>query len=288
MDLPFVARVALIAVFTASGAYCLLRCARWFPLRRIALRADQPCADQQSRADQSRADQSRADRLGVDQSRADRPGVDQSRADQFRADLSRADRPGADQPGVDQACAASADPGCHDGAAGHGRTSDVAQVAMSVAMVAMLATGFGGDRWGVQVTVFAVAGTWFLTRALPTVSSAASAGAIRTRFAGAGAVSVDARTGWVNHAVMMVGTAWMSFAMSRASPMDMAGSATVGASTVTSLALAGYLVIAAIWWGRRSLVTAGSGGFFGVTGATTCHAVTSAAMAAVFVLGAHA
>ena len=68
MDLPIVVRAVLIAVFAASGVYCLLRCLRW-----------------------------------------------------------------------------SRVPACGDGHA-HGRASDLAQVAMSGAMVAMLVTGFGGDR----------------------------------------------------------------------------------------------------------------------------------------------
>jgi len=192
MDLPIVARAALIVVFATSGVYCLLRCVRW-----------------------------------------------------------------------------SRRPSCHAGGSAHdthGRVSDLTQVAMSGAMVAMLATGFSGDRWGVQLTVFGVAAGWFLTRALPRVGR-------------------QARTGLVNHAVMMGGMCWMSFTMTSASSMDMPGmTAAVGPSAVTSLAIAGYLVAAAVWWGRRSLVAARTGGLFGVTGVTTCHAVTSAAMAALLVL----
>ena len=190
MDLPIVARAALIVVFATSGVYCLLRCALWSRTR---------------------------------------------------------------------ACGAA-----------HGRMSDIFQVAMSAAMVAMLATGFGGDRWGVQLTVFGVATGWFLTRALPRVGR-------------------EARTGLVNHAVMMGGMFWMTFTMARSGHMGMPGAATavVGSSAIVGAGIAGYLAVASVWWGRRSLVTAGSGGLFGVTGATTCHAVTSAAMAAFFILRIH-
>jgi hypothetical protein len=156
----------------------------------------------------------------------------------------------------------------------HGWESDLAQVAMSGAMVAMLVTGFGGDRWGVQLTLFAVAAGRFLTRALPRVGR-------------------EGRTGLVHHAVMMGGMVWMSLRMTRPAPMTMSAMTTsamttaVGPSTVATVAIAGYLTVAAVWWGRRSLAVAGVGGLFGTAGATTCHAVTSAAMAVLFVLSVH-
>jgi hypothetical protein len=134
--------------------------------------------------------------------------------------------------------------------------SDVAHVVMSAAMIVMLWTGAGGDPWGVQLTVFAVAAGGFLVRAVSQ----------RHRVSRRGA-----RLGLLHQAVMMAGMVWMirsmsapagaamSSAASRMSVPGMTASTHNGmteaalSSTATTLAVAGYLAVAALWWVDRCL-----------------------------------
>lgn len=188
------------------------------------------------------------------------------------------------------------------------RLSDLAHAAMSAVMIAMLWTGVGGDPWGVQLTVFAVAAGWFFTRALDPGCRL-----------GRDSHRRDARLGLLHEAVMMAAMFWMILAMSvpadaaasaTRSGMSMPGAATGShggsassalPATTATLALAGYLAVAALWWVSRYRVaaagsalgcrtagpaeTAGSGDgrartrvFFGAVGNAACHALMATAM----------
>ncbi len=141
--------------------------------------------------------------------------------------------------------------------------TDALGVATSAAMVAMLWTVPLGDRWGVQLAVFATAAGWYLVRA-------ARAG---TR--------PGARPGLVHQGAGMAAMLWM-LATAHAGTAPMHGSATTGPA---GAAVAAYLALAALWWARSALATpvgvaAVPAVLFGPRGGATCQAVMAAAMCA--------
>jgi hypothetical protein len=128
---------------------------------------------------------------------------------------------------------------------------------MSAVMIAMLCTREHGDRWGLQLSVFALATGWFLVRALDSGHRPGRAGPPR-----------GTRLGLLHQAVAMAAMFWMILSMSHpagpASPagmrMSMPGmaaghvdplSAPALPATTTTLVLAGYLAVATVWWVGR-------------------------------------
>jgi Domain of unknown function (DUF5134) len=123
---------------------------------------------------------------------------------------------------------------------------------MSLAMIAMLWGLSRGDRWGAQTAVFGVAAGWYLVRA--------ASGAHPRRH----------RVGLAHQGVAMAAMFWMLLAISGTAPaagmampgMDMTGGSQVaGAGRGITIAFAGYLAVATLWWLRTGvgLVLTGGG-----------------------------
>jgi hypothetical protein len=177
------------------------------------------------------------------------------------------------------------------------RLSDLAHVAMNTSMITMLWTWWGGDRWGLQLTFFALAMGWFLVRAVDPGSRSAQA-----------IGHCGPRLGMVHQGVAMAAMLWMILSMpapggpgASRSAMSM-GAPEMGAhhvgplspsalpATVTTLGLAGYLAVAAIWWAGRYRAatvgppTANAAMVFGIAGDAACQALMTAAMSLTLVI----
>ena len=152
-------------------------------------------------------------------------------------------------------CLLSCAPGHrHDAAR---RLSDVAHVGMSAAMVAMLWGATRGDRWGLQLTAFALAAGWFATRAVHP------------------ATRVPSRAALAHQGVGMAAMCWMLLPR----PDAMPGMSMAGAPTAVPLALAGYLALAAVWWATRPRLATGPTTTAAVpVGDAACHALMAAGM----------
>ncbi len=145
--------------------------------------------------------------------------------------------------------------------------SDAAHLAMSAAMIAMLWALTRGDPWGVQMAIFAVATGWYLVRAADArhdtrhrlglahqgVAMAAMFWMYGQMMAPGGAMRMPGMT--------MSGTAMTGTGMA---DMGMQGTATSGtghsfwplAGPWVTVAFAGYLALAALWWLWQGVVTA--------------------------------
>ena len=153
---------------------------------------------------------------------------------------------------------------------GHGPAewvTDALGVATSAAMIAMLWTVPLGDRWGIQLAVFATAGGWYLVRAAPA------------------GTRPGARAGLVHQGAGMVAMLWM-LATAHAGTNLMHGSATAGP---VGAAIDAYLALAALWWARSALaaplgVETLPVVLFGPRGGAACQAVMAAAMCTALVV----
>jgi Domain of unknown function (DUF5134) len=178
------------------------------------------------------------------------------------------------RPASDRACSAV-----------HERVSQFAHSVMSVLMVAMVWAWTIRDRWGVLMTFFALAAGWFVVEALDVGRRSAS----RPR---------TAQVGLVHQAVAMGAMFWMLFGTSTASGVAASGMtemAHAGASSrgtqslpsmVVTLAIAGYLACAAVWWLGRCSDARARSPRGGAIGDAMSQAVMAAAMSVALVAGA--
>jgi hypothetical protein len=154
---------------------------------------------------------------------------------------------------------------------------------MSAAMLGMVWRTVG-DRWGVQLSFFAVGGGCYAVRA-----------ARLRRADGA------ARLGLLHEAVAMAAMFWMVWAVAAPTGSPVVGAASMGMSDAgtgipapaVTLALAGYLGLAALWWLHRARVlvvaqpgpavggwlSAAGGRVVGRAGDAACQAVLAVAAA---------
>lgn len=159
---------------------------------------------------------------------------------------------------------------------------EIAHVAMSVSMIAML-WAVGWDRWGVQLTIFAVLGGCFAVLALPVVQAPHD-----------GTEAAVARPVLIHEATVMAAMCWMLGAAPPGNAMAaMAGMAAARppawSVTVTAALIAALTVSTWLWVRRRRRAPTGHAAIdcargaratlFGVRGETASQLLMAAGMA---------